>query len=149
MYHWIIITIIAGSLIPIQPLVNAKFASQTDLPVLAAIVNFAGGLLILLMVFGLFGMRLPELSKVAQVPWYGYLGGLLGACFVLTGIFVVPKVGATVYIAALLTGQMIMSLAVDHYGVLDAPTLAISWQRISGVLLIGLGLALVFRDSQA
>ena len=146
---WIILTILVGCLIPLQPLLNAKLAAGTNLPVFAAMVNFAGGLLILSSVYLVLGAQIPEMKKLVQVPWYGYIGGLLGACFVLTGIFVVPKLGATIYIAALLTGQVIMSLAVDHYSLLGAPTITISWQRLLGVVFIGFGLLLVMRKAQA
>jgi transporter family-2 protein len=52
-------------------------------------------------------------------------------------------VGALGLVAAGLAGQMLASLALDHFGLLGFPTHPISAGRIGGVLLITAGVALV------
>lgn len=66
---------------------------------------------------GLFMVALFFL-KFAYVPWWAYLGGLLGATFVSLSTLTVPKLGLTTATLAVVCSQMIMSLVIDQYGFL-------------------------------
>ncbi len=145
MFWFVIIGILVGCLLPLQPLINAKLSHGTGLPVFAALVNFAGGAVLLFSLFIAMGFQWPEVKKLSSVPWYAYLGGLLGCIFVISGIYLVPRLGATVFFVALLTGQLGVSLLVDHYSLLGAPENSLSLARIMGVGLVGMGLFFIYK----
>lgn len=84
--------------------------------------------------------RLAELREVSPIFW---IGGVLGALFVATSTFVVPKIGAGVFVAAVLFGQIIVSTAMDHNGWLGVPADPASLQRIVGIMLVFGGLILI------
>ncbi|WP_163364446.1 DMT family transporter, partial [Escherichia coli] len=81
----------------------------------------------------------------ARVPWWAWSGGALGALFIGLAIFLVPQLGAAPFIALLVTGQMMASLALDHYGVLGLPRHGVDLPRLLGMAFLVAGVVLIRR----
>jgi transporter family-2 protein len=73
-----------------------------------------------------------------------WIGGLLGALFVFTTIFSVPKLGAGLMIVLIIAGQMACAIAMDHYGFLVEER-SVSLMRIAGAGLVMAGAWLVYK----
>ncbi len=137
-------TIAAGGLLPIQFALNAKLAGKVDSTAIwAALISVIVSTVFLLGLAALTLEKWPRLADLKEVPMICWTGGLLGALFVATSTFVVPKIGAGVFVAAVLFGQIIVSTAMDHNGWLGVPIDPITLQRVSGVVLIFAGLWLI------
>jgi len=78
---------------------------------------------------------------VRTAPWWSWLGGLLGAVFVTSSILLVPRLGATLFIAAIVTGQLAFSLIIDEFSLLGVSQRPASPGRLLGVaiMMVGLG----------
>lgn len=138
-----LLALAAGVCIPTQAGINAQLSLWARTPVLAATISFAVGTLALVLYSFVTRMPLPALSTVSTTPWWIWSGGLLGAFFVATTIYLAPRLGATTMLAWLLAGQMIASLILDHYGWLGFPVQPISWSRVLGILLLVAGALLI------
>jgi transporter family-2 protein len=79
-----------------------------------------------------------------QAPWWVYVGGLLGAVYVVGVIALAPKLGALLTFALLIAGQFLASTVLDHLGLLY-PRHPVNAVRVLGVVLILLGVWLVRR----
>ena len=44
------------------------------------------------------GISWPKASAIAQIPWWGWIGGLLGGFYVLASIFFAEKLGAPIFV---------------------------------------------------
>jgi bacterial/archaeal transporter family-2 protein len=88
---------------------------------------------------------LPSAAVAARVPWWAWSGGALGALFIGLAIFLVPQLGAATFIALLVTGQMMASLALDHYGVLGLPRHGVDLPRLLGMAFLVAGVVLIRR----
>ena len=86
---------------------------------------------------------LPD--SVASAPWWAWTGGLLGAFFVLASIILTPRLGAATTIGLILTGQVLASIVIDHFGLIRVPVHEASLPRIIGALLIVAGVVMVQR----
>jgi bacterial/archaeal transporter family-2 protein len=86
---------------------------------------------------------LPD--SVASAPWWAWTGGLLGALFVLASIILTPRLGAATTIGLILTGQVLASIVIDHFGLIRVPVHEASFPRIIGALLIVAGVVMVQR----
>ena len=64
------------------------------------------------------------------------MGGVLGAFFVAAIIYTLPQIGSANMFVLIIAGQLITSLAYDHFGVMGTVQQSISWQKIVGVLLV-------------
>ena len=95
--------------------------------------------------FGLVSGQLawPDAGKVAGTPWWAWAGGVLGATFILSQLFVAGEVGSGVFIALTVTATVTMSLVLDHYGLLGFDVRPASWGRIAGALFMFAGLGLI------
>jgi transporter family-2 protein len=70
---------------------------------------------------------------------------MLGAFFVLASIVLTPRLGAAATIGLILTGQVIASMVIDHFGLIQVPVHEASVPRVLGTLLIIAGVVLVQR----
>ena len=86
--------------------------------------------------------RWPRFADLREAPPWIWIGGLFGAFFVATSTMVVPKIGAGVFVAAVLLGQIVVSTAMDHNGWM-VPVDPITWQRVAGIGLVFGGLLLI------
>lgn len=144
-YVFILMALLAGCILPIQASINAKLGSYLKTPLMAALINFLVGLVILL--FFAIGSRTPNniCQAIKEAPIFSWIGGLLGATYVTSIIFLVPRLGAALSFGLIVAGQLIFSLIIDHYGILGVPIQGINTGKIIGVILIILGVIMIRR----
>ncbi|SMF39697.1 DMT family transporter [Pseudobacteriovorax antillogorgiicola] len=140
-----IIVLIIGGLLALQGVINAKLSSYLPHPLQAAVISFSVGTTVLLALSLLTGESPPSLSQWRSIPWYLFIGGLLGALMVSSAILLIPKIGATSFIGGIIVGQLIAALLLDHFGVLGLDIRPINSQRILGVVLLIAGFLLTRR----
>jgi len=133
----------AGAMLPLQFGINAQLASWIESPVRAAFVSFLVGAVALSLVTLAFARGLPGSDRVGQAPWWIWLGGLLGAFYVLGSVVAAPRLGAATLVAAILAGQAVTSLVVDHFGWVGFREQPITPGRLAGVALVVAGVGLV------
>jgi transporter family-2 protein len=141
-----LLAITVGALLPIQVAMNIKLRESFRDPVLTALPNFMIGTLLLLGYVLLMRSRLPSAATLAQVPAWAWLGGAIGACYVIGSLYLGPKIGATLLLALILAGQVSMSLCVDHLGLLGFPHHPFNPARLAGALLLVTGVLLIVRN---
>jgi transporter family-2 protein len=145
---WILLLPLAlatGAMLPVQFGVNSHLRDFVGGPVLAAAISFVVGTIALVAAALVVRRSLPEVGPVSNAPWWVWSGGLLGACFVLASIILTPRLGAATTIGLVLTGQVVASMVIDHFGLIELPVHEASTPRIRGALLIVAGVVLVQR----
>jgi transporter family-2 protein len=136
--------IIAGGLIAIQSVLNASLGQRIGNlgSVLVLTLISAVTLVILIIIF-------PASSNLSSPPglseWYLYIGGVLGVAILAAPIFLVPRIGTTSTLIAIVLGQLTIALAIDQFGLFASPKIGISSVRILGILLVAIGAYLVGR----
>lgn len=87
----------------------------------------------------------PEAGRLAQVPWWAWSGGVLSAALTLAQLYVSKKIGAAPFLGLIVTGGVITSILLDHFGLVGFQVHEASlWRLLGGALMIG-GVALVTR----
>ncbi len=137
------IPVAAGAALTTQFAVNAQLRTVVGGPVVAAAISFFVGMLTLVAVALAVDRHLPEMSAVTSSPWWAWIGGLLGASFVLASIILTPRLGAATTVGLFLAGQMIASIVIDHFGLLRVAVHEATLPRILGLLLVLIGVFLV------
>jgi bacterial/archaeal transporter family-2 protein len=132
----------AGALIPFQAAANAALSHALQSVAYAALVLFTIGLLFTCSFLLLQAAPLPKLSDFLAAPSYGYLGGCIVAIYVLSITYLAPRLGVGNAIIFIVTGQIIASALIDHYGLLGAQVATLTGQKIAGLLIMVLGLFL-------
>ena len=144
---WILlpVALAAGIVLPVQFGINSQLRNFVGGPVAAAAISFVVGTIALAVAALVVQRSMPEPGSAASAPWWAWTGGLLGAFFVLASIILTPRLGAATTIGLILTGQVLASIVIDHFGLIRVPVHEASLPRIIGALLIVAGVVMVQR----
>jgi transporter family-2 protein len=137
------LVVAAGMALAFQQVINANLRIGLGSPWWAGTANYLVGLLAMLFLALLAPGPRPTLETIGNTHWLTWTGGLLGACFIATGILMVPRLGAATTLVLVVVGQMVCSLLVDHFGVLGVPQHSASPVRLAGAALLILGVVLI------
>jgi len=140
-WSYLAFALLAGAMLPIQFGINAQLAHWVGGSIRAALVSFVVGAVSLLVAVLVAQRGLPD--RAGDAPWWVWIGGVLGAFYVLGSIVTAPKLGAATLVALILAGQAIASLLVDHFGWVGFEEHPITPLRIAGIALLAGGVALV------
>ena len=133
----LLFALLVGFLLPLQAGINSQLRLHMGHPLWASLVSFTGGTLALVCLLALSRVSLPPVGWFERVPWWQLTGGLLGA------LFVTAALGAATLVASVVAGQMVGSMIIDHYGIVGYPQHDLSVERIMGMLLVIIGVALI------
>ena len=136
----VLLALFAGMCNAFQAPVNAALGKFTGV-FESSCISFTVGALSLLIISTLIGKG--SILRIVDAPPNLWLGGLLGAFFVTVAMFVVPKIGAAVTIASVVTGQMTAALIIDQVGWLGIPKNPIDIYRLGGLACLAVGIKLL------
>ncbi|MDH5823922.1 DMT family transporter [Luteimonas sp. RD2P54] len=143
----ILLALVVGVLLPLQALINARLGQATQGPLFASFASFLVGTLVLGAALLVTRTPWPSTQALgAQPPWV-WLGGAIGALYVLSATVLVPRIGAAALICLVVFGQVAGSLLFDHYGVLNQARVLDPW-RLAGAALVAVGAVMVVRPGQ-
>lgn len=142
---YLLLAIGAGAGVAIQFGVNGALRKVSDQPMWASFVSFLVGTLALLLCFVATRRAWPAGGQFAHAPWWVWIGGLLGAFYVVVSVVSGPRLGAAALVACVIVGQVGASIVIDHFGLIGYPVHAANPGRIVGALLLLAGVALVLR----
>jgi transporter family-2 protein len=111
----ILVAVLLGAIVAMQPGLNAEVARRLGSPVAAAFLSILIALLLSL-IYVVGARETGSLGGVPSLPWYLWLGGLAGFLFVLGTLWVAPRLGASLLFASIVAGQMIGALLADRFG---------------------------------
>lgn len=147
---WILLALLAGAVLPVQGAINGLLRHDIGAPFVVGAISFAVAtlsmVLVLLATLVVTDAPKPQLSGLARMPWWGWLGAFCGATYVTTVFTAIPVIGTAAAVGLTVAGQQIASLFVDRYGWFRLPQREISALRSAGValLLIGVGVIQMF-----
>src|SRR3954451_3673644 len=133
----------AGLSLAFQQVLNASLGSAMQSAKWAALVSYFGGTIALLLVLLAMREPIPAAGLAGRAPWIAWTGGIFGAIFIATSIYMVPRLGVTTVATMIIVGQLLSSLAFDQFGLFGLPQQPITLVRAVGVVCLILGVALV------
>jgi len=138
-----LVAFIAGALITGQVGSNTQLKKSLGQPLPALLVNYVLGMAAVFLYTLLRQVPFPSTEKAFQTPWWGRFGGLFGAVYGLAAIVLASQLGAATLTALVVTGQLLCSVILDHFGWLSFDVHPASWARIAGCALMVGGLILI------
>ena len=134
----------SGLLIAIQAGINSQLRIAIQHPVLASLISFVvGGVLLVIVYTFTAKSTVPVLSLITHVSAWKFLGGIIGAIYIFTVIMVAPQIGAANTLCFAIAGQVVSAIILDHFGWVGFPVREASFMRIAGAVLIIIGVYLV------
>ena len=141
----VLLAVAAGVSIVVQQVLNSNLRTALHSAAWSGFMSYFVGVVCMVLLAVALRDPLPSASVAARIPWWAWSGGLFGAIFIGLAIVLVPHLGAATFIALLVTGQMLASVAFDHFGWLGLAERPIDVPRLIGVALLIGGVVLIRR----
>lgn len=126
-----------------QTAVNGRLGAVIGAPIHAGLLSLAVGVAVLF----ILSLVLPGRSRVFRPipvgPWWKWLGGVLGAFFVVGGALFAPILGTRLMVIAALSGTITAGQLLESRGWIGATKRPLTVRRVSGLVGIFLGVVLV------
>ena len=141
-----LVTVAAGGFVAAQAPANNVLSKSLG-TFGAASVNFLMGTACVLFITFAFAGGFTGEEGADTPPWYYWaIGGLGGVAIVVTTLVAVRELGAGGVTAAVIAGQLALSVVLDRLGVLGLEERAVTWEKVLGIALLALGTVLIVRD---
>ena len=141
----VLLAIAAGVSIVVQQVLNSNLRTALNSAAWSGFMSYFVGVVCMALLALALRDPLPAVGVAARIPWWAWSGGLFGAIFIGLAILLVPHLGAATFIALLVTGQMLASVAFDHFGWLGLAQRPMDVPRLIGVALLIGGVILIRR----
>ncbi|MQA24219.1 MAG: EamA-like transporter family protein [Micromonosporaceae bacterium] len=141
------LAVVSGVALAVQSRINGELGARLGDGVLAALISFGGGLLLLFVLVPLtprarIGLaRLRAALRRHDLRLWQCLGGLGGASLVAAQGLTVGVLGVAIFTVAVVAGQTGSSLLVDRAGLGPGGRQALTWPRVVGGSLTLLAVA--------
>lgn len=146
---FVLCTVLAGMLGPMQSAVNGRLGADLGDGHLASIVSFGSGLLLMLVIIlprtstRRAFLELPGHLRRGTIPWPNFFAGLCGAVIVLSEGIAVGALGVATFQTALISGMVISGVVCDRLAIGVQFKQALSVFRIIGAVLAVVATVLV------
>jgi transporter family-2 protein len=91
----------------------------------------------------LSGQRADAFGKIAQIPPWLFLAGVMSAGIIVGATYLVPRIGTGALFVLLVTGQILAGLIINQFGLLGVPVQPMTMQIGIGATMVVAGAALV------
>lgn len=139
----LLLAVFAGAVVPFQSAININLARGLGHPLWATFTSLVVSVLVLLPVIIVLRLPLPSLAPLGKLPLWMWTGGAFGVCFVALAVVLLPKLGASGFLALALAGQMITSIVLDHFGLFGLVEKHLTLPRLFGAVFLMAGVALI------
>jgi transporter family-2 protein len=133
----------AGAVVPFQSAINSNLARGLGHPLWATLASLLVSVLVVLPVILALRLPLPSMAFISKAPLWMWAGGAFGVCFVAFAVVLLPKLGASGFVALALAGQVIASMALDHLGLFGLVEKQLTVSRVLGAVLLIAGVVLI------
>lgn len=140
---WRLFGIFAGVLSATQTAVNGHLGEVLGSKIQAAYVSFLVGTVTLIVIVLVLRPPLTFQRNHGKSPWWMWIGGLLGALFVLGNVYLVPVIGTGFAVIIVLIGLMIGSLLIDQFGWLSSEKNPVTLLQLGGLLVMIIGVMVI------
>lgn len=142
---WRALGVLAGAMIATQSAINTQLSIALSSSVQASFISFFVGTIVLLCIVLLVDRQFLRLKNAvgAGRPWWIWMGGVLGSCFVILSVILVPWIGVGQMLVLILFGQLLGSICVEQFGWLGIPQKTLQKEQIFGLLLLLTGVMII------
>ena len=135
--------IITGMFSASQTAINGHLGVVLHSSVKAAFISFFVGVVALIIIVLVLHPQLKLTTIKGKNPWWMWLGGLIGALFVLGNVYLVPIIGTGFAVVIVLVGLITGSLLIDQFGLFDSKKNPITLAQIVSLLVMISGVVMI------
>ncbi|MDE4454153.1 DMT family transporter [Psychrobacter sp. DAB_AL62B] len=133
--------LLGGMAIAAQSSINGTLSVRTDVVTTAWLTNVVASVILLLLVVF---FEPPQVATMFNVPTWQLAGALFGNFSMVAIVIAVPRIGTAATIVAIIAGQIIMGLLVDHLGWFGNTQIVLDYKRMAAIALLAGALYLIY-----
>lgn len=137
MYNFL--SLLIGALVAVMVTLNGELSNGLGNYSSLVIIHLVGFFAILVILF----YKKIKISFRNKLPIYLYIAGAISVFTVMFNNLSYPVLGVSLPVALGLLGQLITSLAFDHYGFLGVQKVNFNQKKIIGLLVIIIGISIM------
>lgn len=123
-----LLALLAGAALSFEGAIYAELG-KTIGQIETSFYNFFMGSIIMGLLWLFFGKG--ELSYTLKAPKWSLLGGVMGVVYLTSIVVSVPFVGVGITMVAVIIGQLVMSMVIEHFGWLGSKKQGLIKKRFS------------------
>ena len=136
-----LIGVLVGMFSATQIAINGHLGIVLNSAVKAAFISFLVGTISLIIIVAISHPKITFQKNKAS--WWTWLGGFIGALFVLGNVYLVPKIGTGLAVVIVLVGLITGSLLIDNFGWFSSPKHHITFAQVVSLLIMILGVIII------
>ncbi|QNI04204.1 DMT family transporter [Halomonas sp. SH5A2] len=141
----LVLLLVGGAVLAAQSSINGRLGAKTGVIESAWLTFVMGAVLTFLLMF--FFEPAHE-ATLFSVPKWQLTGALFGVVYMLAIVFAVPRVGTAAATVAVISGQLLMSLLIDHFGWLNNTVRPLDASRYVAMALLLGAIGLIYLSHQ-
>lgn len=141
-----LIAIATGAANPFQSGTNAELNKQSGHPLWTGLMVYATGFFGLLLIQAIFRPAFPSFSKMREIHWWAYLGGVISIAPTVAGLTLAQKLGSGIFTGLSISAAILMSVLIDQFGLIGFRQHSASPDRFIGCGLMILGVWMIMRS---
>lgn len=145
-YIMLLVVIFGGAVLCAQSSINGRLGAKVGVLESSWLTFVLGALVSFLIAFFLE----PNHSlNLFTAPRWQLTGAFFGVAYMLTIVFAMPRLGAAATTVAVISGQLLMSLLIDHFGWLNNPVIHLDGSRLAAIALLAVALFFIYKSNIA
>jgi transporter family-2 protein len=140
-YSVILIVLLGGAVLAAQSSINGRLGAKVGVLESSWLTFVVGAVVSFLLVFF---FEPPQAITLFETPKWQLIGALFGVVYMLVIVFAVPRVGIAAATVAVISGQLLMSLVIDHFGWLGNSRIPLDSSRYAAMALLAGALGLIY-----
>ena len=133
--------LLGGMAIAAQSSINGTLSMRTDVVTTAWLTNVVASVILLLLVIF---FESPQAATMFSVPSWQLAGALFGNFSMVAIVIAMPRIGTAATIVAIIAGQIVMALMVDHFGWFGNTQIVLDYKRMAAIALLAGALYLIY-----
>ncbi|WP_421912534.1 DMT family transporter [Mesorhizobium sp.] len=137
---FLVAALLAGAAVPFQAGANAMLGRLLGHPFWATFVSLGVSAVLIVPLMVAFRLPVPSVGTALNGPWWIWIGGAAGVVYITAALLLAPKLGAASFIVAVIAGQMVASMVIDHFALMSFAHRPVNIARLAGLAFIIAGL---------
>jgi len=138
---YLLLAAFAGIMMAIQGSINAVLFKKIGLWETIFFVHLTA--LIIVFFILIFKNSKINFSAFNTIPWYLYLGGIIGIAITYGVTKSIPELGVANATTSIISGQVLTATLIDHMGLPGIEKIPFTWLKVLGIIFLSLGVRLL------
>lgn len=135
-----LLALIAGAALSLEGAIYGELGKNIG-QLESSLYNFAIGSIILALLVLFWGKG--NLSMITKAPKWMLLGGVLGTIYLTIIVIVAPKLGIAITMIAVVAGQLVSSMLIEHKGWLGSQLVRVNRYHIASIAFLSIALLML------